>query len=81
LPEVFLGEIYDCYFRFLTGKEAIAVKAFSMIVCHKIPQQFPELLAVIEDVLMKDERKYKGIMSRGNKTLKLLQKELSLAQL
>jgi hypothetical protein len=85
LPKVFLGEIYDCCFRFLTGKEAIAIKAFSMTVCHKISQQFPdlkpELLTAIEDVLMKDGRNSKGIMSRGNKTLKLLQKELSLAQL
>jgi hypothetical protein len=66
-------------------KEAIAIKAFSMAVCYKIPQQFldlkPELLTVIEDVLMKNGRKSKGIVSRGNKTSKLLQKELNLTQL
>lgn len=82
LPEQFFGEIYDLCLRFLSGKEAIAIKAFSMTVCYNISQKFPELkpelLATLEDVLMKDGQNSKGILSRGNKTLKMLKKDLNM---
>lgn len=82
IPELFLGDVYEACFRFLTGKEAIAIKAFSMIVCYKISQQFPELkselLVSVEDVIRTDGPTSKGILSRGGKTLKLLKKDLNL---
>lgn len=82
LPEQYLGEIYDICCGFLNGKEAIAIKVFSMTVCYNISNRFPELknelLAVIEDVVRKDGQRSKGILSRGNKTLNLLKGELQV---
>ena len=81
LPEEHLGEIYDLCFSYITGKEAIAVKVFSMTICYNITNKFPELkpelLVAIEDILIKDGQKSNGILSRGGKTVQLLKKDLT----
>lgn len=79
IPEEFMGEVYDICFRYLTDNEAIAVVAFSMTVCFRITQHFPELKTelrvTIEDVLLKHQDGSAGINSRGKKVLAELKKK------
>ena len=79
IPEEFMGEIYDVCFRYLTGNEAITVVAFSMTVCFRVAQHFPELKpelrVTIEDLLLKHQDGSAGINSRGKKVLAELKKK------
>lgn len=79
IPEEFMGKVYDICFRYLTDNEAIAVVAFSMTVCVRIAQYFPELKpelrVTIEDLLLKHQNGSAGINSRGKKVLAELKKK------
>ncbi len=76
IPEKYEGRIFDLCFKFLIDPQyPIAIKAFSMTVCRKIaikyPDLIPELIEVIEDLLLHGSS---GIISRGKKELNLLNK-------
>lgn len=79
IPDEYIDEIYDICFRFLNSNEAIAIKVFSMTVCHhiacKIPELKTELRLAIEDVLIKNQDGSAAILSRGKKTLADLKKK------
>lgn len=76
IPEEYEGEIYDLCFEYLFDpKYPIAFKAFSMTVCRRIAMKYPELknelIPIIEELIMHGSS---GIISRGKKELKMLQK-------
>lgn len=76
LPKDLWGETADICFKFLLDKnEAIAVKCFSMTVLLTITQKIPELKDELR-IIIEDQMPYgsAGFKSRGNKTLKALQK-------
>lgn len=71
LPEEYEGEIYEqCFEYLLDPKYPIAIKVFSMTVCSRIAQKYPELIPeliqVIEDQM---ETGSAGYRSRGKKEL------------
>jgi hypothetical protein len=45
IPEKFHGEVMDVCFRYISSPtEAVAVKAFSLVVLHKLSKEYPEIL-------------------------------------
>lgn len=75
-PEELQGEVMDYCFRFLEDpQETVAVRVFSMTVLANLAQQYPdikkEIILLIEDQLR--EGAQAAFISRGKKTLKLLQ--------
>jgi hypothetical protein len=79
IPDEYIDDIYDICFGFLHSTEAIAIRVFSMTVCHNIARRIPELKQelrlTIEDVLMKNQDGSAAIISRGQKILKELKKK------
>ncbi len=79
IPEEYIGEVYDLCYGYLNSTEAIAVRAFSITVCHHIaiqlPELKPELRLTIEDLLMKNQDGSPAIKSRANKILAQLKKK------
>lgn len=79
IPNEYIDEIYDICFGFLNSNEAIAIKVFSMTVCHHITRKIPELKTelrlTVEDVLMKNQDGSAAIISRGKKILADLKKK------
>lgn len=76
IPEELQGEVMDYCFRFLEDpQETVAVRVFSMTVLTNLAQQYPdikkEIILLIEDQLR--EGAQPAFISRGKKTLKLLQ--------
>lgn len=76
LPEEYEGEIFEkCFNYLLDPSYAVAIKAFSMTVCRKVAMKYPdlkpELIEVINDVLVNGSS---GILSRGRKEIYLLSK-------
>lgn len=70
------GELYDeCLANILNPKEAIAIRAFSMMACEQIAKQYPdlvpELIDAIESVLSTGSA---GTKNRGMHTIRRLQK-------
>ncbi len=71
------GDLYDICLNFITSnQEPIAVKAFSMTICRRYCEHYPELVnEVIPGLeLLIEEDKSPGIQSRGKKELKNLYK-------
>jgi len=69
------GDLYSVCLNFLTSnQEPIAVKAFSMTICRRYCEQYPELVNEVIPILelLIEEDKSPGIQSRGKKELKHL---------
>lgn len=79
IPEEYIGEVYDICYGYLNSTETIAVRAFSVTVCHHIASQLPELRPelklTIEDLLMKNQDGSPAIKSRAKKILAQLKKK------
>jgi len=79
IPEEYIGEVYDLCYEYLNSTEAIAVRAFSITVCHNIARQLPELKPelklTLEDLLMKNQDGSPAIKSRAKKILAQLKKK------
>lgn len=77
IPENYEGEVFDLGLSYLKSIETpIAVKAFAMTSLRKICQKYPELtneVILLIEILVK-EKVSAGIISRGSKELKLLNK-------
>lgn len=76
IPEPYQGEIFEICFNYIIDpKIPIASRAFSMTVCANICKEIPELkdelILAIEDQM---ENGSAGIVSRGRKIIKELQK-------
>lgn len=76
IPETQEGRLTEKCFEYLTSnKESIAVKVFSMSILGNMTMKYPdlknELKLVIEDLM---ENGTPGIISRGGKVLKQLEK-------
>lgn len=76
IPEDLQGPVMDYCFRFLEDpQETVAVRVFSMTVLANLAKQYPEIkneiILLIEDQLR--EGAQAAFVSRGKKTLKLLQ--------
>lgn len=77
IPEDLQGPVMDYCFRFLEDQqETVAVKAFSMTILARLAKLYPdikqEIVLLIEDLLR--EGATPGIVSRGKRTLKELEK-------
>lgn len=77
IPDDLQGPVMDHCFRFLEDRqETVAVKAFSMTVLARLAKLYPdirqEIVLLIEDLLR--EGATPGIVSRGKRTLKELEK-------
>lgn len=77
IPEAYQGDIFEICFNYIIDpKIPIASRAFSMTVCANICKDIPELkdelILAIEDQL---EFGSAGIVSRGRKIIKELQKK------
>ena len=77
IPEEKTAELFDhCLNNLISVKEPIAVKAFSMTVLFNICKSFPELkheiIPLLELELERNESA--GVLNRGKKLLKALQK-------
>jgi len=52
IPEKFHGQVMDICFRYISSPtEAVAIKAFSLVVLHKLSKQYPEILNEIKLVI------------------------------
>jgi hypothetical protein len=75
IPQQLWGETIEICFRFLSGKEAVAIKVFSMTILYnlslKVPEITNELKVVIEEQLPYGSA---GFKSRANKILKQISK-------
>lgn len=76
IPNEIEGELYDkCLKNINNPTEAIAVRAFSMTVCYRIVERYPELAnelkVSIESTL---ENASSGLRNRAEKILRKLQK-------
>lgn len=76
LPEEYWGDLAELCFNYLTSmEEAVAIKVFAMTVLlnivKKVPELKDELRFAIEDQLPYGSA---GFKSRGNRTLKALEK-------
>ena len=80
IPEEVEGELFDQIIDYLkSSEEAIAIKAFGMTVARRICQKYPELTVELIpriEVLV-EEKVSAGIVNRGRKELKKLQKLLT----
>jgi hypothetical protein len=76
IPEKIWGETMEICFRFLTGNEAVAIKAFSMTVLYNLSLKVPEINNELK-VIIEDQMPYgsAGFKSRGKKILALLAKQ------
>jgi hypothetical protein len=76
IPETLWGDTADvCFGLLLSKNEPVAVKCFSMTVLLNIVKQVPELKEELK-IIIEDQMPYcsAGFKSRGNKTLKALEK-------
>ena len=75
IPEALWGEIIEICFRYLTGKEAVAIKVFSMTVLYNISLKVPEITTELK-VVIENQLPYgsAGFKSRGKKILAKLSK-------
>ena len=76
LPEDLLGITAEICFQFLnSGFEPVAIKVFSMTVLFNIVRKYPELKEELK-ISIEDQLPYgsAGFKSRGQKTLKALEK-------
>jgi hypothetical protein len=77
------GEFFDITLNYLISiSEAVAIKAFSMIVIRKICQKYPELTQEVIPIIERlvEESESSGIKHRGNKELielRIIQKSMS----
>ena len=81
IPNFLEDRIYERSFKLLTQvSQPIAVKAFSMSICFKIAQKYPELLhelrMVIEDIVMLYGQESGALLSRGRQILKKINRRL-----
>ena len=77
IPEEIEGELFDQIIEYLkSSEEAIAIKAFGMTVARRICQKYSELaVELIPRIeILVEEKVSAGIVNRGRKELKLLQK-------
>lgn len=77
IPPAYQEAVIDRCFQYLEdGKEAIAVKAFSMTILHRLCKNEPELLGLLADIIeMQLPTASAAIKSRGNKILRAIRKE------
>lgn len=76
IPETLHGTLIDICFDALTDrKEPVAIKAFAMTVAYNIGRTEPDLMNELR-IIIEDQMPYAspGFQSRGNKTLKALEK-------
>ena len=75
IPEELWGETIERCFIYLTGKEAIAIKVFSMTVLYNLSLKVPEITGELK-VVIEDQLPYgsAGFKSRGNKILSKISK-------
>jgi hypothetical protein len=74
IPKKIEGELYQMCFDYITNPaSAIALRAFSMTICTRIAQRYPELKAELYDAIsMTLPNGSAGIRNRGEKMLKML---------
>lgn len=74
IPEKIEGELYQLCFEYITNPvNAIAIRAFSMTICTRIAQRYPELKAELYDAInMTLPNGSAGVRNRGQKMLKKL---------
>jgi hypothetical protein len=74
IPERIEGELYQLCFEYITNPvNAIAIRAFSMTICTRIAQRYPELKAELYDAIsMSLPNGSAGLKNRGEKMLKKL---------
>lgn len=73
------GELFDfCLLAMQSMEEAIAVKAFAMTVARRICERYPELASevILPIEILVEENYSAGVVSKGKKELKKLQKLL-----
>jgi hypothetical protein len=81
IPEDLQSKVFDTCFGFLqNNSSSIASKAFSMAVCYRIAESFPELLKELalqiqENVFLQGTSS-PGIFTRGNAVLKKINQRL-----
>lgn len=81
IPEDLQSKVFDICFGFLqNNSSSIASKAFSMAVCYRIAESFPELLKELalqiqENVFLQGSTS-PGIYTRGNAVLKKINQRL-----
>jgi len=76
IPEESMGILAEHCFNYLnSGKEPIAIKAYSMTILFNIVKVFPELKEELQ-MSIEDQLPFgsAGVKNRGNKILKALQK-------
>jgi hypothetical protein len=81
IPDDIEGQVFDTCFGFLQDTyKSIAVKAFSMTVCHNLAKKHPELLKELEIqikyMLLIQGQLSPAIYSRGNAILKKINPRL-----
>jgi hypothetical protein len=72
IPADLEGELYDICFNFICDtNEAIAVKAFSIRVCERVIERYPEMASELLVVIKESIQNWSsGLKSRGNKFIK-----------
>ena len=81
IPEDLQSKVFDTCFGFLqNSSSSIASKAFSMTVCYRIAESFPELLKELvlqiqENIFLQGSTS-PGIYTRGNAVLKKINQRL-----
>lgn len=72
IPEEFEGELYDICFNFITDhEEAIAVKAFSIRVCERVIEKYPEMAGELLALIKTNMTIWSsGLKNRGHKFIK-----------
>lgn len=76
IPENLEEDLMELCFNYLdSGKEAVAIKAFSMTILFKLSAKYPELRNELQ-ILIENQLPYQkpAFVSRGNKILDLLSK-------
>ncbi len=72
IPEEFEAELYDICLNFIAdSEEAIAVKAFSIRVCERIIEKYPEMANELLTIIKSNITIWSsGLKNRGNKFIK-----------
>jgi hypothetical protein len=75
IPEELWGEIIEICFKYLVGKEAVAIKVFSMTILYNLSLKVPEITNELK-VTIEDQLPYgsAGFKSRGKKVLQQISK-------
>lgn len=72
IPEEIEGEFFDMALNYIISiSEAVAIKAFSMIVVRKVCEKYPELTQEVIPIIERlvEESESAGIKNRGHKEL------------